>query len=114
MIATHTFIKKAKIDLLCYKVLDKKTRYSPFQNKEFIGVPYEGRFKTFAPPFFRNIEKGFLHACKTPERAEEIRTRLYEDGYKNKLEIFRAIIPKGTLYWEGEEDEYASRKITLK
>ena len=65
-------------------------------------------FEIFFSLFSRYIEKGFIHSYQRLNVAR-IHYRLLNNMMPAK--IVRCVIPKGTLYFIGEDEEIASRKL---
>lgn len=103
LISKWRFPKKAKKDIVCYKVLklsfDGKL-YTPFMSKEVdTSKPLIAKGSSFS--IFDPLEKkgGYIHSCANC-RSE----------YANQ--IWKCIIPKGTRYHEAFDGcEYCSRKL---
>lgn len=106
-------------DIVVYKVLvgnPKVHLYTPItEDKIVIGKTYKGVFQEsktpFPPPkifprnlitslFSKNIESGYIHS--------KIYPNLY--GRENRVNV-KCIIPKGTLYFIGDNFDIASRKL---
>lgn len=103
-------------DKIVYKIVYKSnilgTVYrTPYQyqviifNKEYKGEWfYDGLLETL---FCSKITEGYIHSIKTLKDAiRYTRDHLFSPAY-----ILKAVIPKHTLYWEGVDNDIASRKI---
>lgn len=104
----QTEAKIAEEDIHCFKVLDvivrrkKKTYRSPSQWSHWkLGVVKGSRMLIRTAS--TSIDEG-LHSYKTP------RPRAWLMGGNRK--IFRAIIPKGTRYWDNRS-EYVSKNLKV-
>lgn len=110
--------KRAKEDILCYKVLIyniKESKYhSKFKKYEWeIGVEKEaGKTKPGCISKYGEIGSGYFHSYKW---AWAINSNGSTSEYKEC--IFRCIIPKGSYYYEGIHsdgiDGYASKKLKI-
>lgn len=101
-------------DIVVYKVLnvykhDGKKYYETYV-RDFpvnLNETVKGVFRidSFLISLFSDIiEDGYIHSYTNLKRAKS------ECIIKNRC-VVKCIIPKGTLYWEGYEDELASRKL---
>ena len=103
-------------DKIVYKIVYKSnilgTVYrTPYQyqviifNKEYKGEWfYDGLLETL---FCSKITEGYIHSIKTLKDAiRYTRDHLFSPAY-----ILKAVIPKHALYWEGVDNDIASRKI---
>ena len=100
----HLHIRKAKKDIVCYKVLYKNGN-TPFMNTPFRETPKEDININWGIPYYSTIKEGYIHAYKNCE-------------YFGKAFVtHKAIIPKGTKYWYGIDsygkEGYASKCIKL-
>lgn len=112
--------KKALKDIEVFKLLKravrdgKKVWITPFQKFQYeTGYVYYNRGKdpfTLKHPWYDgaewNVEQG-LHAYRTLEKA--IQTKKYESN----RQIFRAVIPKGSLYFMGTNDDIVSNQLQI-
>ena len=101
-------------DKVVYKIvyLNSLDAYiSPFRcdlielNKEYKGEWLNFNLVTSFLTF--EIHDGYIHSIKTLEGAiHYIKDHLFTPAY-----ILKAVIPKYTLYWEGVDNDIASRRI---
>lgn len=120
---------RAKEDIVCYKLLDRDKFYNPIYalyvkgiteyQTPFRGTPInnevlEGKkyfrakgWSTFEPGLGGyHITEGAIHACATEEKAWDY----YKYGSMGNS-IFKCIIPKGTRYAVGIDDDICAKKI---
>jgi len=117
----------AESDIKCYKVLlwnDGKFM-TPYQKTQIQKIVVDGKI-----PFFADgeiditvfdgsnnyaIGKGFIHTYKSLPSAWSLKNHIGFINPENIYRIFECEIPKGTKYYEGEDDFYeaafASEKI---
>lgn len=123
--------KKSRKNINCYKILiinDDGTYITPFQrfpiefdklytNTEKLRVEdyenefnvFEGVFHSFSRRYFANVALHVLVA--------EIKLGFIKDSILTKntrFQIINAIIPKGTEYLTGNNNDYGSKKIIYK
>lgn len=109
----------AREDIICYKVLriQDNSLYAYYRNFEYeIGKLYRGPLvcsKTYSTSegLYMNINEGF-HSYSDIEYAKEN----YRDVLKSAV-IVKCVIPKGTIFFEGEQNcgrGYASNQIIIK
>lgn len=110
LISKWRFSKRAKKDIVCYKILEKMGGYyTPYQNvKVDVTKPLKavGDSITFFNPFSKG--SGYIH---TISNLGLVKCYINGMGFSHPV-IFKCIIPKGTKYHESQNDgEYCSRKI---
>ena len=101
-------------NIIVYKILIKESNnlffYTPITgDKIVIGKTYKGifRFSKYYPKslikslFSKCIASGYIHSFKDKE---------YHSSNYNSI-LVKCIIPKGTLYFIGKDDDIASRKL---
>ena len=105
LISKWRFPKKAKKDIVCYKVLRSSSDgklYTPFIGEKVdTSKPLIAKGSSFS--ILNPLEKkgGYIHTYKD---------RHYE--YTVQIQIWKCIIPKGTRYHEAFDGcEYCSRKL---
>lgn len=117
----------AEEDIICYKILVKTKNpfvyKTPIIRTKVIKIPFFKRtFKAkgdrrilfvalsnYIGTGLYEVSEGFIHTYKEIKSAKhQINYKLYED----KCVIFKCIIPKGTCYYESN-NEYASEKIEI-
>lgn len=117
----------AKEDIICYKILVKTKNpfvyRTPVIRTKVIKIPFFKRtFKAkgnrritfvalsnYIDTGLYEVSEGFIHTYKEIKSAKhQINYNLYED----ECVIFKCIIPKGTCYYESD-NEYASEKIEI-
>ena len=109
----------AREDIICYKALriQDNNLYAYYRNFEYeIGKLYRGPLvwgKTYSTSegLYMNINEGF-HSYSDIEYAKEN----YRDVLKSAV-IVKCVIPKGTIFFEGEQNcgrGYASNQIIIK
>ena len=111
---THDEPRIAQDDIEVWKVLTIEG-LSPFHDYPYhsgVNKPFEQ--KTMSMPVEQQtIEDGYLHACKHKEKAEALASVLsggWARGYfimENAIQhvVQRMLIPKGTAYYEGDDDD---------
>lgn len=133
---------RAKEDIICYKVvrvevcctatLFKENFLAPYQEtpisnevingkKPFIAKDYKGEEITeevfeIRKPVLDTIAGCAIHTFATKNGAKTEATEL-RDLFLDKFYVYKCIIPKGTLYYEGIYDHkksFASHKIVFK
>lgn len=111
-------------DIECYKVLieEKGKLYSPYQRYEYevddlyIDSTLESPVETFAG--FSMIEKGYYHTYKSKEAAKILILEL-ESCFRRtkqklpKIKIYKAEIPAGTRFFEGQYSDLASKSLKI-
>lgn len=118
-------IKKAKEDIVCYKVLCIRNGnlFTPYTADEVPSQIYKGELPMVGEPlksrrFFRRIfhsdliEEGYIHTFRTEQCAHN--TTRYFERRGIETRIFKCVIPKGTYYYQGIERDYASEYIIFK
>lgn len=112
----------AKEDIVCYKILIRfdyidppYILYTPFMyepvniqtylnNKISFIAKNDNKFYSFLRHklgFSRIVKSGFIHTYNYPVKPnKQLRTS-----------VFKCIIPKGTKYFVGEDEDYASERI---
>ena len=118
-------IKKAKEDIVCYKVLciHNGNLFTPYTADEVPSQIYKGGLPMVGEPlksrrFFRRIfhsdliEEGYIHTFRIEQCARN--TTRYFERRGIKTRIFKCVIPKGTYYYQGFERDYASEQIIYK
>lgn len=116
LVKKSIFPKFTLKEKIVYKVVYKSdilgTVYrTPYQyqvitfNKEYKGEWFhDGLLETL---FDSEITEGYIHSIKTLKDAiRYTRDHLFSPAY-----ILKVVIPKHTLYWEGIDNDIASRKI---
>lgn len=126
------FPKRAKEDIICYKVLDANM-VSPYKNFQYDFKLYKANgitsliidiirnlFKkiksiplcsTYHYECYNTYSRGLLHSYRKYEFANTIISYL-ESNNKRDFFVYKATIPKGTYYYEGYFD-IASRKLQI-
>lgn len=104
-------------DKIVYKVVYENnilgTVYrTPYQhqvitfNKEYKGEWfYDGLLETL---FGSEITEGYIHSIKDLKTAKQF---IKNNQFYRPICIFKAVILKYTLYWEGKDNDIASRRI---
>ena len=118
-------IKKAKENIVCYKILRVHCGYlfTPYTEDEVPSQIYQGEVPMVGDPlksrrFFRRIfhsdliEGGYIHTFRVWSCARNAAEWFAKKGIK--VRIFKCIIPKGTYYYQGIERDYASEQIVYK
>ena len=114
LVKKSIFPKFTLKDKVVYKIvyLNSLDIYiSPFRsnlielNKEYKGEWLNFNLVTSFLTF--EIHDGYIHSIKTLKDA----IRYTRDHLRSPAYILKAVIPKHTLYWEGIENDIASRKI---
>lgn len=118
-------IKKAKEDIVCYKVLRvyNKNLFTPYTADEVPSQIYKGELPMVSEPlkgrrFFRRIfhsefiGEGYIHTFRVKQCA--LNTVRYFERRGIETRIFECVIPKGTYYYQGIERDYASEQIIYK
>lgn len=126
------FPKRAKEDIICYKVLDANM-VSPCENFQYDFKLYKANGITsliidIIRNLFRKIKsiplcsiyhykgcsiysRGLLHSYRKYEDADTI-ISYWKSNNKRGFFVYKAAIPKGTYYYEGYRD-IASRKLQI-
>lgn len=121
---THNEPKIAQNDIEVWKVLTDKGQ-SPYLDYQYRpGMNRPACAKTMPVPVEQEyITGGYLHAYTSREKAEERkRLRMYEVVHKVGGDCFlsayfeegvvqRMLIPKGSLYYEGDDDDICSERL---
>lgn len=108
--------REAKEDIHCFKVLKRnknsKILWAPVREKMY---KQEKEYKTIIVRDGEAVHQGF-HACLKIERAIVLGTRYASrKTLKNyDMLILDAIIPAGSLYYIGDNDEIVSNRIIIK
>lgn len=113
---THDEPRIAQNDIEVWKVLTPKG-LSPFQGYQYhpgMNKPAVLKVKP-VPVTQQEISGGYLHAFRSKEKAEGY-TKL--QSYKNvqyyiyeEHAVQRMIIPKGTIYYEGANDDICAERL---
>ena len=111
---THDEPKIAQDDIEVWKVLTlwgespfKGYQYQPGMNKpscaETTPVPREQR----------EINGGYLHAFRKKEKAKQYADTLqdYYDSFNDYYLVYRMLIPRGSIYYEGEDGDICSERL---
>lgn len=101
----------------CYKVLTDDL-VSPFQKFKFVPnvLTKDNQSQNFEQIFdiYYLIEKGYFHCCLTYQSAK-IFIDKNQHKFKEKLKIYKAIIPKDSLYFINIIDtEICSNQLIIK
>lgn len=126
------FPKRAKEDIICYKVLDANM-VSPFENFQYDFKLYKAKGITsliidiirnlfreiksillcsiYHYKFYSIYSRGLLHSYQKYENADTI-ISYWNSNNKRDFFVYKAVIPKGTYYYEGFL-EIASRKLQI-
>ena len=123
LIKTHKEPRIARDDIEVWKVLTPKG-LSPFQGYQYHpGMNKPACAKTVpVPAEQQEINGGYLHAFRSKEKAEgytQLRSfkRVVNTGVTITWENFedyvvqRMLIPKGSVYYEGEDDDICSSAL---
>ena len=108
--------REAKEDIHCFKVLKRNKNsnilWAPVQKKMY---RQEKEYKTIIVRHGEHVNQGF-HACITIERAMNLGAIYASRKTLKKYDmlILDAIIPAGSLYYIGDNDEIASNRIIIK
>ena len=118
-------IKKAKEDIVCYKVLRDygDHLYTPYIFSEVSSQVYKGELpmvgecsnirKLFRRIFHSNeIGEGYIHIFRLQSWAQG--EAHFLTSQKESVSLFKCIIPKGTYYYQGKYGDYASECIIFK
>lgn len=118
-------IKKAKKDIVCYKVLKERkgklcTPYAFYEVSPQVvkgELPMIGErsniLKFFRRIFHSNIiGEGYIHTFRLLIYAQSDARGM--TSFMTKPVIFKCIIPKGTYYYQGDGGDYASEHIIFK
>lgn len=112
LISRWRFPKKAKIDIVCFKVLlDSYYKYVTIFTGDFVDTrdPLEAKGESFKILYPYTKEIGYIHTYSNIEEAKKLK-----DSRRNFV-IFRCIIPKGTKYHISRDGkEMCSKKIIFK
>ena len=112
LISKWRFAKKAKKDIVCYKVLDKMgdKYYTPYMDT-IVDINRILKAKGFSFSFFDDPKekgKGYIHTYASLYYAKEHVSAM---ACKNPV-VFKCIIPKGTKYHISKNcTEFCSKKI---
>lgn len=114
LVKKSIFPKFTLKDKVVYKIvyLNSLDIYkSPFRNDSIeLNKEYKGKWLNFnlVTSFLTfEIYDGYIHSIKTLKDA----IRYTRDHLLSPAYILKAVIPKYTLYWEGVNNEIASRRI---
>ncbi len=127
LVINHRNLKTAAKDIVVYKMLLKTKSgelFAPFrvnfkyeQNKLIFDLQEADIKKDDKGN--RIVGKGFIHAFRTIAKAKE-GVEDYLSRYKKRTEIngltlcvYRAVIPKGTKFYEGKEWNICSKSIMI-
>lgn len=118
-------IKKAKEDIVCYKILSIHcgNLFTPYTADKVPSQIYKGELPMVGDfskirRFFRRIfhddfiEGGYIHTFRTKYRADLVDYFFMRNDVNTR--IFKCIIPKGTYYYQGSAEDYASECIIFK
>ena len=85
---------------------------TPFQYQEIIlNKEYKGKWvsSNLIKSFFSfNIYDGYIHSIKD---LKSVKSYISETIFYEPVYVLKAVIPKYTFYWEGIDNDIASRKI---
>lgn len=114
LISKWKFAKKAKEDIVCFKVLsvdEDGNYYAPYMNN-VVDISKSYKAKGISLTLFNLFEKGkgYIHTLKYCPSYKFLNS---EFGYIQTI-VYKCIIPKGTKYHEGLYGEYCSKKIIFK
>ena len=103
-------------DIYCYKVLIKDREFlkSPFMGYCFLKgeLTYDKAETKIAYMFSRLfVESGFFHMYKGKNQATVLLQRCLKHGIK--ASIYKVLIPKNTIYYEGEDNDICSKAIKI-
>jgi len=110
------FPREAKEDIHCFKVLKRnknsKIFWAPVQKKMY---RQDKEYKTIIVRHGEHVNQGF-HSCLIMERAivTGLRYASRETLKTYDMCILDAIIPAGSLYYIGKNDEIVSNRIIIK
>ena len=137
-------LNRAKEDIICYKVVRVDVRHTAILSKEIFLTPYQetpisnevinGRKPFIAKdykgeeineealfemekPVLDTISGCAIHTFATKNGAKTEATEIRDIFILDKFCVYKCIIPKGTLYYEGIYDHkksFASHKIVFK
>lgn len=100
--------KKATHDILVFKLLTPELK-SPYKNFQYtLGKEFSAKIvKKMNPSWgeFAIVVNEGLHAWRTGERAQNLSC--------NSRKCYPAIIPKGALYYIGDNDDIVSNKLIV-
>ena len=135
LISENLFPKTAENDIICYKILidcgtaDNPKYISPYYDAEWkVGVKHhcENHFPNvsyvYHPKRRAVIEAGYFHTFANEEAAKCQAGRIAQDyntiNSGNSVVVFRAVIPKGSIMWDGftpinNLDSYASKDLMI-
>ena len=125
-------IKKAEEDIVCYKYLSLsigRNEYGDISStwcSPYINIGWEiGKVKEISdnvPCYdYGCVTYGFFHTFKNLNDTEAAKNHydFWNNSGMKQLGVFKCIIPKGTLYYEGvhnsiqQYEGYASRKLLI-
>jgi len=126
-------IKKAEEDIVCYKYLalsigrDEYGNISSTWCSPYVNIGWEiGKAKenTNNKPYYDahgDVSEGFFHTFKSLSDTKDAKNGydFWNNGGRKQLGVFKCIIPKGTLYFEGihggfnQFQGYASKKLLI-
>ena len=119
----NIFPKKAKTDIVCYKILNKDMTapYTGFQY-DFREYKANGLFSLLIDikdSIIRKVREGFpvcyWYGVGLIHTYKDIPLRAQSRCFKNlNRRVFKCVIPKDTYYYESDNSiEYASRKLKI-
>ncbi len=114
LVSKRRFPKKAKKDIICYKLLEKfeEKYYTPCRGI-YVDINKELKAKGISLSIIEPYEKGegYIHSFRTLPH----RDALESSGWNlSRISIFKCIIPKGTKYHIGNNYDICSKKIIFK
>lgn len=117
--------KIAEEDIICYKILVKRgdTYITPFAEMDITNYVVNNKvwndsapedIKTqilldVPPRKYYVIGEGFIHTYK--HRYVYIADLLKQYFPEDEIVVFKCIIPAGTVYFEGNDDDYCSKSL---
>lgn len=116
----HRFPKKADVSITVYKLLIHETDLD--KNAFSIVTPFRGRYVSVGSTiksachslwgiFTNRIEATGVHSFSTIEQALHERRHFI---YSSDIYVYRAVIPKGSWYYEGIYNDIASSSLIIK
>ena len=109
--STRRFAKRAKENIVCYKILlkdDEDNYFAPYRdNIVDINKPYKAKGISLSLLNWNEKGKGYIHTLSC------IPDKSWLSEWDNPV-VFRCIIPKGTKYHKGNYNDYCSKKIIFK
>ena len=117
--------KIAEEDIICYKILVKRgdTYITPFTETDVTDYVVNNKvwndsvsediitriFLSIPPKKYYVIGRGFIHTYK--RSYSYIADRLQKYLSEGEVVILKCIIPAGTVYFEGNDDDYCSKSL---